>query len=106
MDEHRLEFVGTVYVLPESRQFELQTTLHGAPVTLTGMVSQQMAAQFTGDAAPTIDPRQIALRPRRVEILTREIHERHRTPRRVHFLMRLLDADGTGGIKAPPSAAG
>jgi D-inositol-3-phosphate glycosyltransferase len=27
----------------------------------------------------------------RVEVLTREIHERHRAPRKVHVLMRVID---------------
>ena len=93
MEEHGNEFVGTVFVLPESRSFELKTTLHGVPVTLTGTVSQQLAAQFAGNlaAGAPIDVRQLALQPRRVEVLTREIHERHRAPRKMHFLMRVID---------------
>jgi len=93
MEEHGNEFVGTVFVLPESRSFELKTTLHGTPVTLTGTVSQQLAAQFAGNlaAGAPIDVRQLALQPRRVEVLTREIHERHRAPRKMHFLMRVID---------------
>jgi hypothetical protein len=35
------------------------------------------------------------VQPRRVEILTRETHERHRAPRKVHFLMRVID----GGVQ-------
>ncbi|MDN4057485.1 hypothetical protein QPK31_04515 [Massilia sp. YIM B02769] len=93
MEEHGNEYVGTVFVLPESRSFELKTTLHGVPVTLTGTVSQQLAAQFAGNlaAGAPIDVRQLALQPRRVEVLTREIHERHRAPRKMHFLMRVID---------------
>jgi len=93
MEEHGNEFVGTVFVLPESRSFELKTTLHGVAVTLTGTVSQQLAAQFAGNlaAGAPIDVRQLALQPRRVEVLTREIHERHRAPRKMHFLMRVID---------------
>lgn len=93
MEEIGKEYVGTVFVLPESRSFELKTTLHGVPVTLTGTVSQQLAAQFAGNlaAGTPIDVRQLALQPRRVEVLTREIHERHRAPRKIHFLMRVMD---------------
>jgi hypothetical protein len=96
MEEHGVEFVGTLFVLPESRSFELNTTLHGSPATLTGTVCQQLAAQFAGNpaAGTPIDVRQLALQPRRVEILTRETHERHRAPRKVHFLMRVID----GGV--------
>lgn len=100
MEEHGNEFVGTLFVLPASRAFELNTTLHGLPVTLTGTVAQHLAAQFTGgDAAGDhIDPRQLSLQPRRVEILTRDIHERHRAPRKVHFLVRVID----GGVHPAP----
>ncbi|QNB01080.1 hypothetical protein [Massilia sp. Se16.2.3] len=98
MEEHATEYVGTLFVLPESRCFELNTTVHGAPVTLTGTVVQQLAARFAGNAAAgeQVDVRRLALEPRRVEVLTREIHERHRAPRKVHFLMRVLD----GGVQA------
>lgn len=93
MEEHGTEFVGTLFVLPASRAFELSTTLHGLPVTLTGTIAQHLAAQFAGNdaAGEHIDVRQLSLQPRRVEILTRETHERHRAPRKVHFLMRVID---------------
>jgi hypothetical protein len=38
------------------------------------------------------------LQPRRVEILTRETHERHRAPRKVHFLMRVFDNGVHNGV--------
>ena len=100
MEEHGTEYVGTLFVLPASRAFELQTTLHGLPVTLTGTIAQHLAAQFAGNdaAGEHIDVRQLALQPRRVEILTRDIHERHRAPRKAHFLMRVFDA----GVQAAP----
>lgn len=100
MEEHGNEFVGTLFVLPASRAFELNTTLHGMPVTLTGTVAQHLAAQFSGNdtAGEHIDPRQLSLQPRRVEILTRDIHERHRAPRKMHFLVRVID----GGVPSAP----
>ena len=106
MEEHGNEFVGTVFVLPESRSFELKTTLHGSPVTITGTVAQQLAARFAGNAAAgeRIDVRQLALQPRRVEVLTREIHERHRAPRKVHFLMQVIDG-GVGQPQGTPALA-
>ena len=92
MEEHGIEYVGTVYVLPESRAFELKTVMNGVPVTLHGTVAQHLAEQFAGHTADaTVDVRQLAMQPRRVEVLTRDIHERHRAPRKVHFLMRVLD---------------
>jgi hypothetical protein len=95
MEEHGTEYVGTVYVLPESRAFEMKTMLNGVPVTLHGTVAQHLAEQFAGHTADgTVDVRQLAMQPRRVEVLTRDIHERHRAPRKVHFLMRVLDGGG------------
>jgi hypothetical protein len=92
MEEHGTEYVGTVFVLPQSRAFELITTVHGVPVILHGTVAQHLAEQFAGHTADaTVDVRQLAMQPRRVEVLTRDIHERHRAPRKVHFLMRVLD---------------
>lgn len=93
MDEHGNEFIGTIYVLPESRCFELRTTVRGAPVTVTGTISQQLAARFEDHGPEGIDPRQVALQPRRVEVLTREIHERHRAPRKVQVLTRIYDLE-------------
>lgn len=99
MEEHATEYFGTVFVLPETRCFELTTNVHGAPVTLTGTVAQQLAARFAGNAAAGehIDVRRLAMEPRRVEVLTREIHERHRAPRKVHFLTRVLDGEAQAG---------
>lgn len=97
MEEHGREYVGTVFVLPESRAFELKTTINGVPVTLHGTVAHHLAEQFTGHAPADelIDVRQLAMQPRRVEVLTRDICERHRAPRKAHFLMRVLD----GGVQ-------
>lgn len=94
MEEHGREYVGTVFVLPESRAFELKTTLNGVPVTLHGTVAQHLAEQFAGHAADAIDVRQLAMQPRRVEVLTRDICERHRAPRKAHFLMRVFEDEG------------
>ncbi|KQQ87905.1 hypothetical protein [Massilia sp. Leaf139] len=103
MEEHGTEYTGTLFVLPASRAFELSTTLHGVPVTLTGTIAQHLAAQFAGNdaAGDHIDVRQLSLQPRRVEILTRDHHERHHAARKVHFLMRVLDS----GVEAKPREA-
>jgi hypothetical protein len=101
MEEHGNEYVGTLFVLPASRAFEFNTTLHGLPVTLTGTVAQHLAAQFAGNdaAGEHIDVRQLALQPRRVEILTRDIHERHRAPRKMHFLVRVFENGVPQGLQ-------
>ena len=69
----------------------MRASLHGGPVVLHGTISQQLAARFADGALDAIDPRQLALQPRRVEVMTREIHERHRAPRKVYCLSRLFD---------------
>jgi len=96
MDDHTHEYVGTVYILPESRSFELSTTIHGIHATITGTVCQQLTERFHGVGLEGLDPTQVALRPRRVEVLTRELHERHRAPRKQHFLMRVHDVEEQG----------
>ena len=108
MEEHGTEYVGTLFVLPESRAFELKTTLHGVPVTLTGTVAQHLAEQFAGHAATDmpIDVRQLAMQPRRVEVLTRDIHERHRAPRKVYCLGRLFDFESQSQGSPAPAMAG
>lgn len=107
MDEHSNEYIGTIYVLPASHVFELHTTIHGAAVTINGTVSQHLAHQLS-DATPgardAIDPRLLAVRPRRVEVLTRELHERHRAPRKVHLLARVFDIEEQGRPVPLPTA--
>ena len=103
MYEHGNEYIGTVFVLPETRCFELKTTLHGAPSIVHGTISQQLAARFAEGAPDAIDARQVAMQPRRVEVMTREIHERHRAPRKVYCLTRLFDFETQS--QADPASA-
>lgn len=106
MYEHGNDYVGTVFVLPETRSFELRTTVHGEPHLFHGTISQQLCARFAEGAPDYIDPRQVALRPRRVEVVTREIHERHRAPRKVYCLTRLHDFDTQAHGSPAPALAG
>ena len=106
MYEHGNEYIGTVYVLPESRNFELHTTVHGEPSVLHGTISQQLAARFAEGSSDFIDPRQVSLQPRRVEVITREIHERHRAPRKVFCLTRLFDVQTRSADRPAPAVAG
>lgn len=93
IEEHGEEFIGTLFLLPESRKFEFLTNVDGIAVTLTGAVTHEAAAQLAGQqeigVAP-IDVRQIPQRPWRVEIQTREIKERNKALRRVYTLLRLI----------------
>ncbi|MEX5748327.1 hypothetical protein [Massilia sp. X63] len=91
--------------MPETRCFELKTTLHGAPHLVHGTISQQLAARFVEGAPEHIDPGQVALQPRRVEVMTREIHERHRAPRKVYCLTRLFDFETQTRADPAPAMA-
>lgn len=99
MDEYSNEYTGTVYVLPQSHAFELHTAIHGVATVISGTVAQPLAQQLA-DAIPggggVADPCQLALRPRRVEVVTRELHERHRAPRKMHFLTRVHEVEEQG----------
>lgn len=106
MIEYGNEFIGTLFVLPETRCFELRTTVHGEPHFIHGTISQQVAARFADAAADHVDPRQLALQPRRVEVVTREIHERHRAPRKVFCLSRLFDFEPRAQGAPAPAMAG
>jgi len=105
MYEHGNEYVGTVFVLPETRCFELKTTIHGASSVVHGTISQQLAARFAEGAIDAIDPSQVATQPRRVEVMTREIHERHRAPRKVYCLTRLFDFETQAQAESTPALA-
>ena len=105
MYEHGNEYIGTVFVLPETRCFELKTTIHGASSVVHGTISQQLAARFAEGAVDAIDPSQVATQPRRVEVMTREIHERHRAPRKVYCLTRVFDFETQAQVESTPALA-
>lgn len=93
IEERGEVLVGTVFLLPQSRRFEMATVVNGAPKTLVGTVSHELTAQLTGqrefEMGP-IDVTRISQRPWRAEIQTREIRERNRAPRLVYSLLRLI----------------
>lgn len=93
IEERGDEYVGTLFLLPTARKFELATQVNEEPVTLTGPVKSEAAAQLAGQqevGLPPIDVTQVSQRPWKVEIQTREIRERNKAPRRVYALLRLL----------------
>jgi len=93
IEEQGDEYVGTLFLLPKGRKFELYTNVNGEAVTLSGPVKSDAAAQLAGQqdiGLPVVDATQVSLRPWRVEIQTREIRERNKAPRRVYSLLRFL----------------
>lgn len=100
IEESGDEFIGTIFLLPESRRFELLTQVDGATVTITGTVSNEASAQLAGQqelGMPPIDARQISQRPWKVVVQTKVIKERNRPPRRVYSLLRLIQEENSPG---------
>lgn len=92
IEEHGDEYVGTLFLLPESRRFDFVTEVEGQRFVIKGAVGPTVLKQLAGQAAlgeEPIDARQIPRSPWRVEIKTREIRERNRTSRKVYTLSRL-----------------
>lgn len=94
IDERGDVFVGTIYLMPASRRFEMATIINNVPTTLVGAVSPQATAQLEGQQelgiAP-IDARQVPQNAWRAEIQTKEIRERNKAPRNVYTLLRLIE---------------
>ncbi|MFM0315986.1 hypothetical protein PQR36_13940 [Paraburkholderia nemoris] len=93
IEERGAEFTGTLFLLPDSRRFDMYTTEDGQPAILRGTVSRTAMGQLAGQGdldQPAIDPRDIPRGTWRVEVRVREIRERNRVPRKVYTLSRLL----------------
>lgn len=91
--ERDVEMTGTLFVLPESKRFDLITVVDGEQVILKGTLSASVFRQIHGqgnDEQQPIDPRAITQTPWVVEIKTRELSERNRAARQVHTLQRLV----------------
>ncbi len=92
IEERGDEYAGTLFLLPESKRFDLISEVDGKKLVFKGVVGPGVFKQLAGEpelgAAP-IDATQISQSPWRVEIKTREIRERNRAPRRVYALARL-----------------
>ncbi|MGE5648877.1 MAG: hypothetical protein ACM34A_01660 [Bacillota bacterium] len=86
------EYVGTLFILPESRRFDFISEVDKTPLVMKGVVAPEALKQLAGQqelGEEPIDVRQIPQRLWRVEIKTREIRERNRAPRKVYSLKRL-----------------
>ncbi|MEI6002728.1 hypothetical protein H3V53_38215 [Paraburkholderia bengalensis] len=93
IDERGEEFEGTLFLLPDSKRFELHTQWGGESTTLVGPVSRDVLRQLAGEPelgeAP-IDPRDVPRTAWSVRIKVREIRERGRAPRTAYTLVKLL----------------
>jgi len=92
IEERGEELIGTLFLLPESRKFEFLPQEGGAEV-MKGSFGLPVAQQLAGQAElgqDPIDPREIPTRQWQVEIQTRVIRQRHRAPRQIYALTRLI----------------
>ncbi|WP_275719440.1 hypothetical protein [Ralstonia solanacearum] len=97
--ERDVEMTGTLFVLPESKRFDLITMVEGQQVILKGTLSASVFRQIHGqgnDEQQPVDPRAITQTPWVVEIRTRELSERNRASRQVHSLQRLVRPEPGG----------
>lgn len=86
------DYTGQLFLLPESRLFDLVSTIDGERIVLKGKVGPLVFKQLDGQqdlGEVAIDQTKLSQGLWRVEIKTREIQERNRAPRRVYSLSRL-----------------
>ncbi|KAB8051657.1 hypothetical protein GCN78_11590 [Janthinobacterium rivuli] len=86
------EYVGTLFLLPESRRFDLISSENGERVVLKGILGPEVLKQLAGQqelGEEHIDVRQVTQGAWKVDVKTREIRERNRAPRYVYALSRL-----------------
>ncbi|MGQ7939536.1 hypothetical protein [Paraburkholderia sp. D1E] len=103
IDERGQEFEGTLFLLPDSKRFELHTMVEGQHVTLSGPVSRDVLRQLAGepelDAAP-IDPRDIPRVKWKVMVKVRQIRERGRATRTAYTLVKLIEPQAQSTFNA------
>lgn len=90
--ETNANYVGTLFLLPQSRRFELQASVGGATVILSGIASHEAAAQFAIQRSPSmlsIDARHVSQKPLTAVINTKVVREDNRPPRRLCYLVRV-----------------
>ncbi|NHZ89963.1 hypothetical protein F2P45_13205 [Massilia sp. CCM 8733] len=91
IEETGADYAGTLFLLPQSRRFELQANVDGAIVILSGIVGHEAAAQFASQhspSTPSIDARHVSQQPRTVVINTKMVRDGNR-PRRLCYLVRV-----------------
>ncbi|WP_157636882.1 hypothetical protein [Burkholderia ubonensis] len=105
IEESGEEFEGDLFLLPDSRRFDMHTTIDGHAAAVSGSVTRDVMRQLEGQpelGALPIDPRDIPREPWRVILKVRKIRERGRAPRVAYSLARLIEAvkPRQGGDKA------
>ena len=94
IEEHDVELLGTLFLLPDSRRFDFYTDQEGAQRVLKGKVSPVVLRQirdFENAKPVVVSARTIPTMMWRVGIRTRELRERNRQPKLVHTLTRLVE---------------
>lgn len=95
ISETVIERTGRLFMLPDSRRFDLYLDENGQKVVIKGPVGAPVLKQLSGqlelDEEP-IDVTLISSKPWLVELKQREIKERNRQPRYVYTLNRLKHA--------------
>jgi hypothetical protein len=95
ISETVIERTGRLFMLPDSRRFDLYLDENGQQVVIKGPVGAPVLKQLSGqlelDEEP-IDVTLISSKPWLVELKRREIKERNRQPRYVYTLNRLKHA--------------
>jgi hypothetical protein len=102
IDEQAISYEGTLFLLPDSRRFELHTEVGGEKAILHGGVDPEVLRQLAGQpdlGALPIDAREIPRSVWQVLLRTREIRERGRDPRTVYRLAKLVAAIRQHGKK-------
>jgi|GEM_PF-794242 len=92
ISEKVIEHTGRLFMLPDSRRFDLYLNEDGQQVVIKGAVGASVVKQLSGqlefEEVP-IDVNLVSSQPWLVELKQREIKERNRQPRLVYTLSRL-----------------
>ncbi|WP_412024892.1 hypothetical protein [Burkholderia cepacia] len=110
IEESGQQFEGDLFLLPDSRRFDMHTSIDGHAVAVSGPVSRDVMRQLEGQpelGTSPIDPRDIPRQPWRVLLKVRTIRERGRAPRTAYSLARLIEAiePKPGGDQSPSRLA-
>jgi hypothetical protein len=92
ISETLIEHTGRLFMLPDSRRFDLYLNEDGRQVVIKGAVGASVLRQLNGQlelGEEPIDVNLVSSQPWLVELKRREIKERNRQPRFVYTLHRL-----------------
>jgi hypothetical protein len=107
ISETVIERTGRLFMLPDSRRFDLYLVENAQKVVIKGPVGAPVLKQLSGQlelGEEPIDVNLISSKPWLVELKQREIKERNRQPRYVYTLNRLKHiVDTTPSESEPPA---